>query len=244
MPGCFVAAQPRTCTSQDGLAVALTGTALFVVDDPSILNTSDGMIVDRLQALGLDVSLQNATDLTTEQADRFDVVVQSKTTHSTIIGTKLKDSTAPMLTGEDNAQMLSQLAFIDDVGLDNTAWHHTIDVLHLSHDAPAALTAGLSGLVLLYPSPDDVSFAPRYDDGSSRLVDGAIRVAEYGGAGSRQWSIYAVERDAELADGSRSNARRVFFGPLYDDTFRHFTPCGTTLFDAALAWLLDPVENP
>lgn len=244
MPGCVAAAQPRTCAAQDGPAVALNGTALFIVDDPSTLNASDGLIVERLRALGLDVSLQNATDLTTPEADRFDVVIQSKTPDAATVGTKLKDSTTPMLTGEDNAQMLSQLAFIDDGGLDHTAWHHTTDALHLNDDAPAELTAGLSGLVLLYPAPDDVSFAPRDDDGSSRLAASAIRVAEYGGADSRLWSIYAFERGDELADGSRAKARRVFFGPLYDDTFRRFTPCGARLLDGALAWLLGSPANP
>lgn len=204
-------------------------TALFLVENPGALNTSEQRIRSRLQGRGIRVEVIDDDAFTPARADGCQLVVMSKTVTSTKIANKLKGVGCGVVFWEDNQQKLDMLATIHNDGLDGTSWHQEGNDVHVWGEAPSELRAGLSGRVLLYTRHDQMTYAPNGD-----LSSAAIVIAEFEDPGGPK-VIYVMERDAVLADGSRAAGRRAYFG-LYQDTFQYLTEDGLRLFDALVTW--------
>jgi len=196
------------------------------------LNQSEQQIVSRLRDnFHRDVIVIDDGELASANLSDFALFVMSKTVLSTAVGTRLKTAEASVVFWEDNQQMLSMMATIDNTGASGTAWHAGADRIHVIAEAPMELRAGLSGEVRFYDRPDQVTYAPSGD-----LPASAIPIARFE-SGDNRFPIYAYEKGAPLADGTPAAGRRVYFG-LYDDTFRFLTPDGLELFDATITWAL------
>lgn len=164
-------------------------------------------------------------------ATPVDAVVMSKTVLSTAVGNQLHDFPGGVVFWEDNQQMLSMMATIDNDGSGGTGWHGASATIHV--EPGALISEGLSGMVALYTQSAQMTWSP-----AGQLAPGAIRVAEFQWDGDGRHVIYAYETGTTLADGTAAAGRRVYFG-LYDATFLILTDDGVSLFDAAVEWAVD-----
>ncbi len=228
----LLALGPVACESVDFGGPRQGSAAYLVVGDPGALNASEQGVVAAVEAIVRPLVVLDDAGFRRSDVDGCRLVVVSKTVHSNAVGERLRDVTCGVVFWEDNMQMLSMLATIDNDGSGGTAWHATEDDLFIRSDAPAALRAGLSGERDFYVEHDEITWAPRGD-----LTDAAIVVAEFDEAGGHP-AIYVVERGARLSDGTNAAGKRAFFG-LYDDTFRLLTSDGRALFDAIVRWAAD-----
>ncbi len=206
---------------------------LLVGEEQSILNASEWAVRSRLRALGYEVTVLVDSQVGTVVPERFDLIVMSKTVQSDVVGAALKPMAAGVLFWEDNQQMLSMMATIDNSGEAGTTWHAT--GTHFFFDAADSadeLRAGHEGPLQVLMIAGEITYAP-----AGELGPGAIPIARYGSDGSDgRYAMYAYPAGATLADGTDAAGRRIYFG-LYDDTYRHLTRDGVALFDAAVAWL-------
>lgn len=209
---------------------------LLVVGDDEDLNDSEEALLEHLEGKGSQISLAEDDDAPEVDHDRFPLIIISKTVESKLVADAFKDARGGVIFWEDNAQSLQMMATIDDSEQTHTGWHSRASEVEMHDGAPPELTAGLRGPVEFLKEGGEITYAPVDADGTSTLADDAIRIARM--VGTAEWSIYAYERGARLADGSGSAGRRVYFG-LYDDTFRLLTDDGLALFDAALEWAAD-----
>lgn len=232
-----------------GAPPAVSGNILLVRGAAG-LNTSENQIITRLEGQGHTVNTTTDSTLTTTLANVYDLVIMSKTVNSGIIGTKLRNCTAPVMFWEDNQQAGTvdgpvgaiYMATIDDSAQPNTSWHGTGTQIYVDSGVASALRGGLSGAINFYSTSGDITFAPK-TGGVTDLVSGAIKIAEFGSsAGGAQWALYLIEEGTTLADGTTAPAKRAYFG-LDDDTFQNLTADGLTLFDAQIGWLLENTES-
>ena len=209
--------------------------ALLVLGAGGVPNAHEVALVDRLELQGWTVTLVSDAAVTTAMADASDLVLMSKTVHSTTVGTKLKGTTTGVIFWEDNQQRLQMMATIANDGSGGTTWHSTRHSVDVDAAAPSELRAGLSGVVRFYTREDEITWAPR-QNGPSELTEDAIKVARIASSGTEyRYAIYAYESGGRLADGTRAAGRRVYFG-LYDATFGILTEPGLALWDAAITW--------
>lgn len=204
--------------------------ALLIVGDPSALLESESKLVDRLASLGFEVRIVDDSVVAQQDADASSIVIMSKTVNSNEVGTSVKRTTAGVIFWEDNQQMLSMMATIDNDGSQGTYWHGTSSDVYVRSDAPEELRAGRSGLIPFYTRADQLTFSP-----PGELSSDAILIARFNDASNPRYAIYAYESGSTLADGTIAQGRRVYFG-LYDDTFRYLTGDGLALFDGAVGW--------
>ena len=204
--------------------------ALFIVDDPEVLNTSDAMVRTRLATrLGFSVMLVDDDNVSAYDAAGFDVIVVSKTVTSAKVGSRYKQCSCGFLTWEDNLQRIQMMALIDNDGSTGTAWHGTGMAVYVLSRADTFLSAGLDGNIAFYTQAGEITYAPK-----GELAAGARTIAQWSSSDGGT-PYYAYEKGATIADGSAAAGRRVYFG-LYDDTFRYLTADGLKLFDAAVLW--------
>lgn len=229
--------QPTTPPTPDPPRVAM------VVGEAGSLNASERLLRDHLRTRGYLVTTADDDD-PTSHGDQ-DLIVISKTVESTAVGNRYTETAAGMMTWEDNAQAIEQggsadeqgtgtpmLSWIDLVNPDDTAWHAPDQTWHLDPEAPAELRAGMKGSTPIYTSTGETTYAP-----AGALPDAATVVASID-EGDPRTTYYVYDEGAQLADGTPSPGRRVYFG-LYDDTFAQLTPEGLALFDAAVSWAAD-----
>lgn len=207
------------------------GRALFLVENPQDTNGSEKAIAARIAARGLEVVWIDDDAFTAGLADDCALVLMSKSIDDEVLGNKLKPVRCGVVFWDENQQQLRMLATIDNDGSLGNVWHTQGDTVWVRSDAPAALRAGLSGLVALYSRRDELSFGPVLD-----VPPQATVVAERHRAGDHK-VVYVYDRGTALADGTAAAGRRVFFG-LYRDTFVQLSPDGLRLWDAAVAWAL------
>jgi hypothetical protein len=207
--------------------------ATVVVGDPAALNASEQAMIGHMRRT-YRIRIRDDSD-SHRIPPRSNVVVMSKTVLSTTVGTNLKPLTCGVVFWEDNQQMLSMMATIDNDGSQGTAWHSEGSSVYVLPDALPELAAGLSGTLEFYVQPAQITWSPI----GETSPDGEV-IAWFSLANGRA-PIYAYERGALLADGTDAAGRRVYFG-LYDDTFTLLTADGLALFDAALRWAAVP--NP
>jgi len=227
VPGCVY-------MEQSDIAATTTGrNALFIVDNPHTLNTSDAMVRTRLATrLGFSVTLVDDDNVSAYNAAGFDVMIVSKTVTSTKVGSRYKQCSCGFLTWEDNLQRSQMMALIDNDGSTGTAWHGTGTTVYVVPAADTFLSAGASGNTVFYTQTGEITYAPK-----GHLAEDAQTIAQWSSHDGRT-PYYVYEKGARIADGSTAAGRRVYFG-LYDDTFRYLTADGLKLFDAAVLWAAD-----
>lgn len=183
-----------------------------------------------LEASGYQVIVVDDDGITRPDEEPCPVMVMSKTVKADKMSDTLKPSRCGIVFWEDDQQQLNMLATIDNDGSRGTTWHTPGDSVFVRPDAPFELTTGLSGKIEFYDRRDEITYGPIED-----LPPEAVIVAELVGYRKDHRAIYLYERGSRLADGTAAAGRRVFFG-LYTNTFRHLSPSGQRLFDAAVAW--------
>ena len=214
----------------EGLTLPLEAATqtFLVVGNPGGLNSSERAMQERLSSAGLNVVIVDDDALS--NPGPCELVLLSKTSQSLTVGKKIKDVDCGLVFWEDNQQMLSMMATIDNDGSGGTAWHSNRTSVIVQDGAPSELRAGQTGTIQFYSRGGEITWAPDGD-----LPGSAIVIALLGSPTNGRTAIYAFEKGAALADGSPAAGRRVYFG-LYDDTFVLLTPAGLALFDAAVAW--------
>lgn len=209
------------------------GRIVFVVDHPNTPNPSEQRIRDRVSALapGIPVVLINDEDFVPSDTEGCRMVLMSKTVEDSTMGNKLKGCTCGLFFWEENQQMLSMLATIDNDGSDGGFWHKPGQVIWVRPEAPAVVRDGLSGEITFYNSVQEISYGRREDVPAQATV-----IAEYEEPGDHK-VIYYFERGQTLADGTPAAGKRFYFG-IHRDTFIYLTPEALRLFDAGIRWTL------
>lgn len=223
-----------------------TARVVMLVNHVHGMNDSEKAIRGRVEELsGLPVVPISDEDFVEADTTNCRMILLSKTVDDAIIHDRIKSAPCGIFSWEENAQTLQTLALVRSHGEDRAFWHQEGQQVHVLPEAPEALSAGLKGMVDFYLPLDSVphiSYGKRED-----MVDThATLVAEFERPGYHN-SIYYFDRGDTLADGTPAAARRLFFG-LHRDTYRHLSPEGRSLFDAAIRWTLetgesDPVEE-
>jgi hypothetical protein len=210
-------------TATGGGSSACDPDVLLVVGNTT-LNTGDNWVKNRLQSLGLNVTVKSATSATASDATGNGLVVISTTVNSTDVNTKFTNVTVPVVTWEsyllDDLNMTGTAAQVD-YGEDNT--YSSLVINNANHP----LSAGLSGTVQVFTSGVWIRWGA-----TSNAA--AIKAASV--AGQAAWNgVFGYEKNTAMQGGFMAPARRVSIF-LNDDTPTLLTTNGMKLFDAAIEW--------
>ena len=199
--------------------------ALFVVGTVSIpvLNASDDAIAASLVQIGYTITVVEAPESVTADANGKVLVVVSSTVNSGDVGTKFRDVAVPVVVWEQALQddfMMTGNSGDSDRG--TLAGQYDLEIVDPVHP----LAAGLSGIVGV------VDFEETFSWGNPAA--GAVKIAQIVGD-SGKVPIYVYEAGTPMFANFIAPARRVmlFMGNL---TFEVMSPDGLRLFDAAIDW--------
>jgi alpha-tubulin suppressor-like RCC1 family protein len=214
--------------STEAVTALLSGSALLVVGNTT-LGTGDTAVRNRLQSLGLTVTVVKDSTATTANATGKVVVVVSSTVSPTSVNTKFRDIAVPVVTWES--------AIFDDMKMTGTVsgtnFGTTTNQTQVAISTPThPLAAGLSGTVT-------VSASSTFDWGvvAATGVKAATIVSNTGRA-----TDFGYEAGSTMV-GMTAPARRVGLF-LYDTTAASLTASGWALFDAAINWASAPPPLP
>lgn len=101
--GCIIV--DEFCASSTGGGSVCNPNVLFVVES-TWLNSGDNWAKNRMQTLGLNVTVKTATSAIASDANGKGLVVISSTVNSTDIGTKFTNVTVPVVTGRATSSMI------------------------------------------------------------------------------------------------------------------------------------------
>jgi murein DD-endopeptidase MepM/ murein hydrolase activator NlpD len=197
----------------------LTGTVLFVAGSTS-LNAADTALRNRLQSLGLTVTVKSASSAVTADATGKALVVVSSTVSPSSVGTKFRTVTVPVLTWESE--------IYDDMGMTPTASGNfgtqgsqkqgTV----LTPSSP--LAAGITGTQNLTSSNSTFNWGK--PSSSARVVTLT--------SDTTKTLIFGYAAGAAMP-GLTAPGRRVGFF-LGDTSATSLTGYGWAFFDRAVAW--------
>ncbi len=196
---------------------------LYVLNLP--INSSDQANIDRLEGAGYTVTTVDDDAVETSDANGNDLIVISSTTLSGKVNTKFTNTALPLLVWES--------ALFDDLQLTGPTngsdygtqgGQQSIDII-----GGGPLAAGLSGITQV--SNNNQAF--RWGMPSPNAVVTATIV----GNASRA-TIFSYTTGATMVGMTAPAPRVAMF--LSNSTAANFTADGQALFDAAIAWLLDP----
>ncbi len=213
------------CATATGGGNACNASVLFVVGNTS-LNAGDRWVRNRLQSLGLNVTIKSATSASTSDANGKGLVVISSTINSTDIGTKFTNVAVPVVTWE--SYILDQLKMTG--GTENSSYgqHGNYSSLTIT-DATHPLSAGLSGTVKVLTSSATMRWGWTTQSGAAKAAKIAGQEARYG--------VFGFAKGAAMQGGFVAPANRVSLF-LDDNTPTLLTSEGIQLFDAAIEWAL------
>ncbi|MBK8561961.1 MAG: HYR domain-containing protein [Saprospiraceae bacterium] len=198
---------------------------LFVVGSTN-LNSGDTWVKNRLQALGLNVTVKSATAAASADATGKGLVVISTTINSADVTSKFTNVTVPIVTWEsyilDDLKMTGATAQTD-YGENNT--YSSLVINNASHP----LSAGLSGTVRVLTAGNWIRWGATNNAA-------AIKAASVAGQSS-WWGVLGYDKNAAMQGGFIAPARRVSLF-LNDDTPTLLTENGKKLFDAAIEWAI------
>ena len=136
------------CASSTGGGSSCNPNALFVVGSTS-LNSGDAWVKNRLESLGLVVTVKSATGALSSDANGKGVVIISSTVNSTDVGNKFTNVAVPVVTWEsyllDDLKMTGSVAQ-GDYGQNSS--YHSLTITDVTHP----LSAGLSGNIQVLSS--------------------------------------------------------------------------------------------
>ncbi len=202
---------------------------VLLVVGSTTLNAGDLWVKNRLQGMGLTVSVKDDDLVTTADATGKNLIVVSSTTMSTTIGTKLTNVAVPLINYEpyfmDELKMTGLVADTDN----GSSASAQINVIAPTHP----IAGGLSGNAAVYTASTTQTW------GIPAAT--ATKIAWAGGSNSRA-AIFAYESGAVMF-GMNAPARRVGFF-LHDATAPSLTASGRLLFDNAVKWSLDCQSLP
>ena len=210
-------------TTPDGLPPVPK--ALFVIGTDSVpdLNAGDAGVLAHLESLGFEVTVANAPDSVTADADGMDLVVTSATVNSGDVGDKFQTTAVPVVNWEQALQdnyLMTGNEGTDHGTLDGQT---TLEVVGAGHPLAADLANGVA-IVATADTPFSWGLP----------TEGATTIAHIAGDPA-QVVIYGYEAGAAMFGGAVAPARRVMlFGG--NDTFASATGNGVALYDAAIRW--------
>ena len=226
--------------SADDTEFFVNDTVTVTVTDPSAKSilfvsgsatgsTSDQVLITRLEQQGHQVQVIDDDVLASGAESGFDLVLVSSTVISGKVGTKLTSIVVPLVSWEafifDDLGMSGDQSGDFGSNLDQTQ----IEVINSSH----SLSAGLSGLTTVTSSPQRVYWG---QPGAN-----AINIAHVVGDASRS-TVFAYEAGALLVNNLVAQSRLV--GLYMDgDAPAVLTAEALQLFDAAIFWVLNPVNQ-
>jgi hypothetical protein len=221
---------------------AIVRQAVMLVDWSDDLIGFDQVQIDHLEGLGYSVTTVQQEDIangvyTVADADAMDLVIISESIISSnannLIGT-----TTPILTQESNAY--DDWGHMGSPSIDcNWRVGAEMDVVNDTH--PIAVAAGLSiGKMDFFSQTTDLII-----DVASNLAPGAVSIVELtpDGLSVPYAVVWAIDKGAELADGSAAPNRVVGFAitGYHEVTAETMTDEAWAIYDAALDWLV-PLE--
>lgn len=196
-----------------------TGT-LLVVENKLALTSGDTALRDRLLGLGHTVEIVSDDDAEPVMTG-VTLLVIAESCSSVTLGNKYSTYTGPVLTFESFHWDALGLTTGNGVGVTAS------DAFITAHAISTGLTPGNNAIFL-------TSGTFLSHSGASHGVN-AQQVARH--TGLSEWSIFAYEDGATLADGSTATSRMVAFGAL-DAGVAAFSANGWLLFDNAVDWVL------
>lgn len=203
-------------SASDDVLVGIRGSVLLVVENPAALTLDDEALQQRLQAIGMSVTVAAAATARSEQAFGRTAVVISPSAPATQVVDHFRQVQAPVLA--TRAPVFRDMAMTDP----GAVWDESgsqLAVLAPQH----ALAAGLSGAVSVYADAGAISCGSPTATGVSVLA----MPADNGRA-----AVFAYEAGAAMV-GQPAPARRVAFGLLPSALSSE----GVRVLDAALRWL-------
>lgn len=198
--------------------------AVFVVDSPLDLNTSDEQVRMLLQSDGFDVTVLAASDTGIAQLTPH-VFVVSKTADAILLEDSLRETTSGIVTWEDRLVISGRLGLATE---NATSWHSLTTSVFVEGEGRPVPNV-LSGVEAYYTTETMITWAP-----CTALIAGA-RVLARDAQGSDRCTHYVVGPGEQLTDGSALAGRRAFFG-LDDDSFQKTTPGARQFFSAVVSW--------
>lgn len=214
-------------------AALLSGIALFVASSTTLSN-ADNQLRNRLEILGLQVTVKSASAATSADANGKVLVVISSTVTPSSVNTKFRNVAVPVLTWESE--------LYDDLGMTPTSsgsFGTQSGQKSLTLTAGHPLAAGLSGTQLVFNEPNTPSLTSTFNWGKPN--SNAARVAATVGDSTRI-AVFGYPAGAAMP-GLVAPARRVgFFAG--DTSATNFTSNGWALFEAAVNWSLSSAPPP
>ncbi|MBK9013380.1 MAG: HYR domain-containing protein [Saprospiraceae bacterium] len=213
------------CASSTGGGNSCNANALFVVGS-TWLNSGDAWVKNRLESLGLNVTVKSATSALSTDANGNGVVIISSTINSSDVGSKFTNVAVPIVTWEsyllDNLKMVGS-AEQSDFGQNNG--YKTLNITDPSHP----LSAGLSGNVQVYSSNSYMRWGWTTNASAAKVAKVSGQEAWYG--------LFGSEKGAAMQGGFVAPARRVSLF-MDEDTPTLLTAKGIQLFDGAIEWAM------
>lgn len=205
-------------------------TALFVVGNTN-LSSGDAAVKNRLQGLGITVTVKDDAALSSADANGKGLVVVSSSCYSGDVNTKLTNVAVPVLCYE--SWLLDDLKMTGLVENTNFGLHteYRVKMKETSHP----IADGMNGTKSVLTSAKDMSWG--------KPSSSAVVVAEIHSQPSRK-AIFAYETGATMV-GMSAPARRTFIF-LRDNNPTSLTTNGWTLFDNAVKWTSNcpDLDNP
>jgi len=218
-------------TTPDGMPAVPK--ALFVVGTVSVpdLNASDAGVKAHLESLGFAVTVANAPDSVTADADGMDLIVTSATVNSGDVADKFQTTAIPVVNWEQALE--DNYLMTGNAGTDHAtaAGQTTLQIVGAGHPLAGDLA---NGVVTVATANTDYSWG--------LPTASATRIAHIVGSPD-QVAVYGYEAGAAMFGGAIAPARRVMlFGG--NDTFEVATGDGRALYDAAIRWAAGLPQAP
>ncbi|MFC4386691.1 pectate lyase [Gracilibacillus marinus] len=222
-----------TATADDGevklewnRAIGNGKTMLYIGDDIP----SDHKSIAHLETLGFQqIDLMRAKEVTTEDAEGYDIVFVGEGGGSADIGQKFMNVDIPVVYAKGWV--------VDDVHLSESISGSSGDIDGQTEitiqEKYHPLAAGLSGNVEVYNQAGKVNFGTPGED--------ATVIATVNGDPNKA-TIFAYDKGDKRVNGETIPAKRVLTF-LHRDKEDHMTELGWKLLDASIAWALDAEEK-
>lgn len=198
---------------------------LLVVSNPVNPSSSDLKVVQRLETLGLSVTLADDDGITTGAASGKALVIISASVSSGRVGTAFTTAPVPLLTWEaglfDDLGMTGRTSGVDFGETGSTDLRTTISVADPTHP----LASGLAGNVIV-SNP-----ATRFMWGLPS--DSAALVATIENEPTK-YAVFGYEAGAAMVSGTAPARRVALF--LHATTPSTLTANGWVIFDASVTW--------
>jgi thermitase len=193
--------------------------ALLVVHTPSLLDTSDVNIKNRLEWMGYTVTLRSGWASTSSDASGHDIVLISETVNDYDVNSKFRNVAVPVMVWENY--------IFDDMGM--TALNATDDISGQTQvsitNSTHPIAAGYAGTLAVYNSSHWMAWGSA---GSN-----AVKIATLTSNSSRS-TIFAYDAGVAMP-GLTAPARRVGFF-FSDFSASVMNPHAGNLFDSAVTW--------